>query len=338
MNNQILSYYTGKRILVTGANGYLAANLIHLLKDINCTIVRLSRNSKLLPINGIANIMDIIGDIHAKEIWEQALEDIDIVYHFAAQTSVYVANENPLADLQSNVLPMLNLLESCRSKGMQPIIIFSGTVTEVGIPESLPVNETHGDYPVTVYDIHKLMAENYLKYYSQQGIVQGTILRLANVYGPGPKSSSTDRGIINTMLRKALAGEPLTVYGKGDYLRDYVYVEDVISAFLRAAMHIGQLNGKHFVIGSGEGHTIAQAINLVADRVALKTGKRVSVKHIEPPFVQSAIEERNFIADTRQFTLITGWQTHYSFIEGIDQTLEAALERVHIEKKSYAKE
>lgn len=323
LDSLMVSRFAGKRILITGASGYLANNLIHSLKHINCTIIRLSRNSKLSSISGIASIIDITGNICTREIWAQVLEKVDIVYHLAAQTSVYVADKNPLADLEINVVPMLNLLETCRNKAWKPIIIFSGTVTETGIPKTLPVNESHEDCPITIYDIHKLMAENYLKYYSNYGIVQGTILRLANVYGPGPKSSSADRGIINMVMRKALAGEPLTIYGKGECLRDYIYVEDVVSAFLKAAIHIENLNSKHFVIGSGKGHTIAQAINLVADRVALKTGKqRVPVKHIEPSSIQSPIERRNFVADKRQFSLITGWHTCYSLIDGIDQTLE----------------
>jgi UDP-glucose 4-epimerase len=324
LDSLIIFYFTGKRVLITGASGYLANNLIHSLKHICCTIIRLSRNSKLSSISGIANIIDITGNICTREIWAQVLEKIDIVYHFAAQTSVYVADKNPLADLEINVVPMLNLLETCRNKGWKPIIMFSGTVTQAGIPKTLPVNESHKDCPITIYDLHKLMAENYLKYYSNHGIVQGTILRLANVYGPGPKSSSADRGIINMMMRKALSGEPLTIYGKGECLRDYIYIEDVVPAFLKAPIHIKNLNSKHFVIGSGTGHTIAQAINLVANRVALKTGKQiVPVKHIEPPSLQSSIEGRNFVADTRQFSLITGWYPRYSLIDGIDQTLES---------------
>lgn len=323
MNNQELSFFTGKRILITGASGYLATNLINRLEDINCTIIRLSRDSKrLFPVKGVANAVDIAGDIRAREIWEVALEGVDIVYHFAAQTSVYVADKDPLADLENNVIPMLNLLETCRSRGWQPTIIFSGTVTEVGILKSLPVNETHKDCPVTIYDIHKLMAENYLKHYSQQGTVRGTTLRLSNVYGPGPKSSSNDRGVINMMVGKALAGEPLTVYGKGDCLRDYIYIDDVISAFLSAAINIKELNGKHFVIGSGRAHTIAEAFNLVAERVAAKTGKRVSVDHIAPCASRSPIEERNFIADTEQFSQATGWHHRYALSEGIDRMLE----------------
>ncbi len=324
------SYLEGKRILVTGASGYLATNIVCSLKNISCTIIRLTRDSnRLLPVKGMADIADITGDICRKEIWNRALQNVDIVYHFAAQTSAYLAAEDPVGDFKSNVLPMLNLLEVCKKKDERPTIIFSGTVTEVGMPVSLPVNETHKDQPVTIYDLHKLMAENYLKYYTRQGIVHGTVLRLSNVYGPGPKSSSTDRAVINMMMRKALANEPLTVYGKGDCLRDYIYVEDVISAFLNAAIYITQLNGKHFVLGSGEGHTIAQAINLVADRVALKTGKRVPVKHIDPPSSQSPIETRNFVADTQQFCLATGWKAHHSLTNGIDQTLETLFKQVY---------
>ena len=306
---------------MTGASGYIATNLIYALKDIDCTLVCLTRN-QLKSINSKANFIELTGDIRTSEIWEKALDDVEVIYHLAAQTSAYVASEDPPGDFKSNVLPMLNLLEVCKKGGMKPSIIFSGTVTEVGMPVSLPVNETHKDQPVTIYDLHKLMAENYLKYYSQQEGVRGITVRLSNVYGPGPKSSSSDRSVINLMMQKALAGEPLTVYGQGDCLRDYIYIEDLISAFLKAAVNIEQLKGKHFVLGSGEAYTIAQAFNLVADRVAVKTGKRVPVKHIAPPDMQLPIEERNFIADTKQFIAATGWHAQYTLSEGIDQTLE----------------
>lgn len=303
----------------------MATNLIHSLKDIDCTIIRLSRDSGLLPVNGIINILDITGDICGREIWEQVLEDVDIVYHFAAQTSVYVADENPLADLEINVVPMLNLLETCRLQGWRPTVLFSSTVTVAGIPTRLPVDETHPDRPITVYDLHKLMAEQYLKYYVNQDIVRGAVLRLANVYGPGPRSSRSDRGILNQMIRRALAGESLTVYGRGDQLRDYVYVEDVVRSFLEAARRIDRLNSKHFVIGSGQGYTIAQSVNLVSERVALKTGNRVPVIHTDPPSPQLPIEARNFVADSSQFRQVTDWRPRYSLAGGIDRTIEVFL-------------
>lgn len=324
MINNIWSYFKNKRILVTGASGFIATNLIYALKNVNCTIIRLSR-SQLIPVNSKTNFIDLMGDVSTAEIWEEVLNDVDIIYHLAAQTSAYVATENPLGDFKSNVLPMLNLLEVCKKRSMKPSIIFSGTVTEVGMPVSLPVNETHVDQPITIYDLHKLMAENYLKFYSKLEGICGTTIRLSNVYGPGPKSSSSDRSVINFMMQKALLGEPITVYGKGDCLRDYVYIEDVVTAFLKAAVNIEQLKGKHFVLGSGEGYTITQAFNLVADRIAVKTGKRVPVKHIEPPIFQLLIEERNFVADTGKFSSTAGWEARYSLKEGIDKTLDMLL-------------
>ena len=277
------------------------------------------------PLRCRAEIRDVVGDIRDRAIWENTLQDSDIVFHFAAQTSVYAANENPFADLEINVLPIVHLLETCRQKGLQPIVLFSGTVTEAGIPTRVPVDESHPDRPITVYDLHKLMAENYLRYYVNQGVVHGTVLRLANVYGPGPQSSNADRGVLNMMIRKALKGEAITVYGKGDSLRDYVYVQDVAYAFLMAGARIKHVNGQHFVIGSGRGHTLEDAFNLVAKRVAIKTGELVQVTHIKPDGLLSPIETRSFVADSSKFIHATGWRPRYSLGEGIDRTVESYL-------------
>lgn len=323
-NKEVRACFTGKRILLTGGGGYLAGGLIDLLKDVDCHITRLGRSAgKFAPVAGLARMEDTVGDVRERAVWERTLDRVDIVFHFAAQTSVYVANQDARADLEANVVPMLHLLEVCRQKPIQPTILFSGTVTEAGIPSRLPVDESHPDHPVTVYDIHKLMAENYLKYYVAQGFVRGASLRLANVYGPGPKSSSADRGVLNMTILRALAGEPITVYGRGEQLRDYVYVADVARAFALAAAAIERTNGLHFVIGSGEGHTIAEAMATVSKVVAMKTGTEAPLVQVDPPQAQSPIEARNFVADSRLFARLTGWRARYSLAEGIDKTIEA---------------
>jgi UDP-glucose 4-epimerase len=322
LKNDIQETFQNKKILITGASGYLATNLIQALKDIDCTVIRLSRKDTLPPIDGVANIIDHRGDIICRETWELILNGVDIIYNMAGQTSVYVADENPQADLEINVKSMLFLLEVCRDKKISPIIVFSGTSTQVGIPETLPVNETFTDFPVTLYDLHKLMAEQYLKLFCRQGCVIGTSLRLTNVYGPGPESGSSDRGILNQMVQKGLAGKPLTVYGKGEYIRDYIFIDDVINAFLSVPKNPSQTNGRHFVIGSGEGHSIAQAINLVADRVKERIGTPVYVEHVTPPSNLSPIESRNFIADFGEFKKAVGWEPQYSLKKGIDLTQE----------------
>jgi nucleoside-diphosphate-sugar epimerase len=325
MHSQIQDYINGKRLLITGASGYLASNLAKFLKEVPCTIRRLTRKPGLIPLKGNASFEDIQGDICDSSVWDQVMQEVDAVFHFAAQTSVYVADKDPLSDYQANVLPMLLMLETCKKNGRRPDILFAGTSTIVGLPEKLPINETFPDRPITIYDTHKWMAETYLKCYARLGFVRGATLRLTNVYGPGPKSSSEDRGILNMMVSRALSGKDLTLYGEGKYIRDYVYVEDTLLAFLLALVNMEKLNKKHFVLGGGEGNSISEALYQIADKATQKTGKPIRVDHIDPPAGLSPIEERNFIADSKSFSDITGWQPQYSLSEGIDQTLEAFL-------------
>lgn len=314
----------GKKIAVTGSAGYLAANLLRVLKDVDCHIFRVTRpKSQLLPLEGVARIEAVAGDIREETFANRILEEVDIVFHFAAQTSTYLADQDPAEDFKANVSPIICLLETCRKKSRHPIILFASTVTVVGIPDCLPVNEDHKDHPITAYDLHKKVAEEFLLYFMRRGFVSGAILRLANVYGPGPSSSRSDRGILNQMIRKALAGEDLPLYGKGDCLRDYVYVEDIVRAFLAAAAAIDRVNGQRFVIGTGKGHTLSEALNLVADRVARRSGHSVRVVNVVPPRPQPLIEMRNFVADSKRFFEAAGWRPQCSLAVGIDRTIDA---------------
>jgi UDP-glucose 4-epimerase len=318
--------FRGKSILITGGAGYLASNLISLLRHAECSITRIDRQDTPWDrVGGVAKVTDLFGDVCDPELWHRVVKGVDFIFHFAAQTSTYVANNNPVVDQSINVVPMLYLLEACRQLETHPTVCFSSTVTIVGIPEHMPVNETFPDHPITIYDLHKQMAEQYLMWYARQGFVEGVILRLANVYGPGPRSSRSDRGILNQMIRRALTSDALTVFGTGDYVRDYVYVEDVARAFISAAKHSNALNGGYFIIGSGRGYTITEAMHLIAQHGAEKTGAPVAVLHVDPPGALSPIERRNFVADSRRFSVVTGWNARYTLAEGIDLTMEAFL-------------
>ncbi len=323
-SNSVCGAYRNKKIVVTGGAGYLATNLVRRLGNTECEIIRMGRDGSVFPeFKGKARVTNVSGDVRERVAWEKVLPEVNFIFHFAAQTSVLVAERDPRADLEANVVPVLNLIEACRKKGCQPTVLFSSTATVAGIPSRLPVDETHPDLPVTVYDMHKLIVEHYLKCFAREGAIRTAILRLANVYGPGPKSSRSDRGILNQMMRKALAGEALTIYGPGEFLRDYVYVDDVIEAFLRAGRDIKRTNLHHFIIGSGQGYTIAQAIQLVSERAGKQIGRKVEVKHVQPPAELSPIESRNFVADPSLFSGTTGWKPSVSLPEGIDLTLKA---------------
>jgi nucleoside-diphosphate-sugar epimerase len=321
---EILHSFSDAHLLISGGAGYLATNILLLLKDTRCHITLLDRPGAVFPdIPGKPEVVRVLTDVRSSTVWDDHVDHADIVFHFAAQTSVYVSNSDPWTDLQINFLPMVHLLETCRKKRRQLRLLFSSTATVFGLPQSLPVDETHPDDPLTAYDLHKLLAERYLKRYAHENIVKGTILRLANVYGPGPRTSSADRGVLNLMMHKALKGEPLSIYGEGNFVRDYVFVEDVAWAFLMAAAAMEDVNGKHFVIGSGEGHTLARAITMVSERAQRKTGVQVPVLHTQAPSTLSPIEYRNFIADSRKFNSATGWKATCPLEEGIDRTLSA---------------
>ncbi|MBI4314142.1 MAG: NAD-dependent epimerase/dehydratase family protein [Candidatus Omnitrophica bacterium] len=309
---EALSFYAARRILVTGAGGFLGSNLIQTLAPVRCRITPLRRE-----------------DLAHLPAWRRALDGVDVVFHFAAQTSAARAAENPPEDYNANVLPMVRLLEACRLDGRAPIILFAGTATEAGLSAAVPVNETEPDNPATVYDFHKWMAEQHLKRSVQDRVVRGATLRLTNVYGPGPAAGNPDRGVINRMIANALKGLPLTLYGQGDFVRDYLYVEDAVYAFLAAGAQADRLDGGHFVIGSGAGCTVAEAFDLVASQVGsitgrgIERGRPVEVKQVEPPRPMSPIEMRNFVADSRSFSQATGWLAATSLGEGIVKTARA---------------
>ena len=145
---------------------------------------------------------------------------------------------------------------------------------------------------------------------------------MTNVYGPGPPSSSNDRGILNLMVNKALNGDTLTIFGEGKFLRDYIFIDDVISTFLKAPIHIKDLIGKHFVLGSGEGTTIRDAFILVADIVRQITGIKVNVESVDIPDGMEKIEFRNFIAKNKTLSEIGLFEEMHDLSDGISKTVK----------------
>lgn len=127
------------------------------------------------------------------------------------------------------------------------------------------------------------------------------------------------------MVNRALAGSPLTVYGTGESLRDYVYIDDVVEAFVVAMRHQSETNGRHWIVASGESHSIRGAFEIIRDQVASSTGRRVEIETVEPQYELSPIESRNFVADISGFKSATGWHPTVKLTDGIGKTIEALL-------------
>lgn len=308
-----LENLSSKVIAVTGARGYIGSALVDSLARYRPKILRVSRQ-KLAPIEGMASMM---ADIRAFDCWLDIVAQADVIFHLAGGTSVYAAAKNPAENLYSTLLPINHLVRAAQELGRRPRVIFASTATVYGLTSQLPVGEEAELKPVTVYDLHKLFGEQQLALATKQGILEGVSLRLANIYGPSSSTSSADdRGILNRVTAMALQGRDLKIFGDGEYLRDYVYIQDVINAFLLAGVAAG-MGGEVFNIGSGVATSLRKAFELVVTHTEKETGRRINCDSVPWPSGADPIEFRNFVAKNEKIAAATGWQAVVGLEDGI---------------------
>jgi nucleoside-diphosphate-sugar epimerase len=300
--------------LVTGASGFIGTRLVARLRAEGCRLRLVSRR----PVAGDPSWVSC--DLRERDCWPALLDGVTLVFHLAGQTSVRTAELDPVADARINTDAMLGLLAAAQHLGTRPTVVFASTETIAGVHRDR-LDDDVPDAPVTRYDAHKLAAERALREAVSAGIVRGGSLRLTTVYGPGPRPQASERGIVDLMLARALAGQALTVYGDGQQLRDLLYIDDAVAALLAAAAVPDQLDGDHFVVGSGAGLTIVELFERIAKLVERELEIRAPVIHVQPPEPRSIIDERSVIADPSRFCARTGWTPTIDFDEGLRRTL-----------------
>jgi nucleoside-diphosphate-sugar epimerase len=319
---------SGKTVAVVGASGYIGSAIVDRLMELPLDILRVSRQ-ELPPRPGVRSLK---ADIRVLDCWLEIVEQADFIFHLAGNTSAYDAGIDPSGSLSSTLLPITHLVSAAQQLRRKPRVVFASTATVYGLTTKLPVAEIVEPMPITVYDLHKLFAEHQLALATQQEILDGVSLRLSNVYGPcSGVSSASDRGVLNRIAARAIQGQDLIVYGDGNYLRDYVYIDDVVNAFFLAAATLG-LDGVVFNIASGVGTTIKQAFKLIADEVAKTTGVTTCICTTPWPPNTEPIELRNFVAINERFVSATGWSASTSLAEGVRLLVSAYKRR---EKHGY---
>jgi len=315
----LLENLNGKMIAVTGASGYIGSALVNALTKYSSEILCVSRKD----LESISGMKFIKADVRSLDSWLEIVAQADIIFHLAGNTSVYAAEKNPVESLNSTLLPITLLIKAAQELGCQPRVVFASTATVYGMTETFPVNETTKPNPITIYDLHKLFAEQQLKLATKEGLIDSVSLRLANVYGPSSSvSSADDRGILNRVTAMAMQGKDLIVYGDGNYLRDYIYIDDVVNAFLNASI-VPDIGGREFIVASGSSQTVKQAFEMVIEQVAMITDHRVNLDCVPWPSGANAIEHRNFIASNASIVSELGCQTTINFEEGIKLLISA---------------
>ena len=324
MTPDIINQLQGKTVAITGASGYIGSSIVNKLTENSVKTIRVCR--KKIPI--IDGVNDILADVRNADIWSEVVEQSDIIVCLAGNTSVYAAEDNIEESLTSSLLPINNLILAAKNSNKVPRVVFASTATVYGMTDKLPVSETAKLNPITIYDLHKLFAEQQLEMASRQGFISSVSLRLANVYGPSvAQSSANDRGVINKITRDSMLGKDLQVFGDGEFIRDYVFIDDVVSAFLYAA-GLNNVDGRSFNIASGIGHTIKETFELIANKSGEIIGRQVSVNFIPMPTDASPIEYRNYIGDSSLFRSVTEWSPKVSLQSGIDSLIEVFQEEV----------
>ena len=306
---------------VIGASGYIGSKLVNKLTDSGCNVIRSSRRDTIT--NGDSEF--VMAELDSLDFWLNIVEKSDVIIHLAGNTSINVANDNPALDLNSSVVPIYRLIEACKILRKRPRVVFASTVTAYGFTDNLPVSEATAENPESFYDLHKFFVERQLVLATKLNICDGVSLRLANVYGPSSaNSSANDRGILNKIIGLALAGDIVSLYGGGNYIRDYIYIDDVVDAFILASISSKSV-GEVFNVGSGVGTSVRDAFNAVTQEVYRQTNKIIEMKDLPWPENSPKIDMRNFTASIKKAHTCLGWSPKVSLQTGIATTVKSII-------------
>ncbi|MFL6548800.1 MAG: SDR family NAD(P)-dependent oxidoreductase [Povalibacter sp.] len=325
-------------VLITGGAGFIGTNMArHLLE--NGERVRIfdsyarpgsEQNASWLREHYPRDLEIVEADVRDRNALRNAIADVDHVYHFAAQVAVTSSLVDPQHDFEVNARGTLNLLESARECATPPSILFSSTNKVYGIlpdvhvecegKRYLPVDRdlrARGVSESRSLDFHspygcsKGCAEQYVLDYARSFGLRTAVFRMSCIYGPH-QHGNEDQGWVAHFMRKAMAAEPVTIYGDGLQVRDALFVEDLVAAFETARHDIERLQGEAFNIGGGVANTLS--ILELMDRLEQQLEESVSASFGE----WRTGDQRYYVSDISKFRSATGWRPKVGIDEGLN--------------------
>jgi UDP-glucose 4-epimerase len=299
------------RCLVLGGAGFMGSHIVDALVARNHSVRIFDLPN--ISVDNLQQSMDSVeilgGDFNNVNAITQALEDIDVVVHLVSTTLPGPSNENPVYDVESNVIGTLNLLKQAVEKGVKKIIFSSSGGTVYGIPRSVPIPETHETNPVCSYGITKLTIEKHLALFHHLHNLDYTVLRLANPYGERQRIDGV-QGAVAVFLGKTLLRQPITIWGDGSVARDYFYISDLVDAFITVIE--SDSPSKIYNIAGGE----ARSLNDILSVVRKVTGLRPVVRYTPARKLDVPVN----CLDIHLAKKDLGWQPGISWEEGIART------------------
>lgn len=295
------------KALITGGNGFIGTHLVlHLLEEGYDVVIVDQRTNNQAPITDVPYYTCDIRDDSLGKILKN--ERPDTIFHLAAQSSVPISMNNPYQDAMINVLGTINILDNAVRYNV-PKIIFASSAAVYGIPSALPINEAHPVRPTSFYGLSKAIGEDYIKMYKDNDLIDYTILRFANVYGPGQQMSA-EAGLITKIVNSAFNNQMLSIYGDGSQTRDFIYVKDIVSACEKAIRASGTFNISN---------NTEISINHIIQHIESLLNRTMPIQYTAQrtgDIANSCLD--NQLAKTRLF-----WKPDYSIIKGLMHTLYA---------------
>src|SRR5919201_3042162 len=312
-----MTSFTSRRVLVTGAGGFIGRHLIETLlrdgADVRAFVRYNSRNDSglldLLAPESLAEVDVVPGDIRNGEAVADAVDRCEVVFHLAALIAVPYSYRNPRDYFETNVLGTLNVAQACRSRDVR--LVHTSTSEVYGTARSVPISEAHPVVGQSPYSASKIGADHLVESFHRSYALPATILRPFNTYGPRQSA----RAIIPTIAAQALAGDVVRL-GALAPTRDFTYVEDIVAGFLAAAVADAAI-GRTLQLGTGVEISIGDLVHAV-ERVL---GRELRVEHAEERLRPAESEVMRLVSDHSHMTAVTGWEPRVGFDAGLAATI-----------------
>lgn len=324
-----LDFYRGRRVMITGGLGFIGSNLARRLVELDAEVLLIDSlipdyGGNLFNIAGIEDRVRVnVADVRQASSMNFLVRGREIIFNIAGQVSHIDSMRDPHTDLEINCRSQLTLLEACRRHNPDAKVVYAGTRQIYGKPQFLPVTEQHLVKPTDVNGINKAAGEYYHLVYNNVFGVRASSLRLTNVYGPRQLIKHNRQGFIAWFIRLALEDNEIPIFGDGSQVRDFVYVDDAVDAFLRAGACEG-CNGEALNVGGDEPVAHRDLVKLLIELAG--TGRYTFV---EWPAEKKAIDIGSFYADSTCFKQRSGWSPRVSLREGLGRTLAYYRQHMH---------
>src|SRR3989344_6331538 len=299
--------------LVTGGFGLIGSALVNTLSGKITILARSEKGKERIKREGITVLQKDLS-----ELTEDDLKNIDVVYHCASTVDNYNVLTDPYIDVKTNLDGTIHLLELCKGLAKKPKIIFPSTFFVYGNEyerTKTPINEESKTDPLAIYPATKLCAESIIKLYSRLYDIPYLICRLTNVYSENEEFNNKKKGGLNYMIMQAIKGEMLSVYKGGNFRRDYIHVDDVVSALM--FLEDENIKNDTFLVGFGEPVFFKDLVSYIYEL----TDKKSKMQEVEPPFFHSVVGINNFVADISKIKKL-GWKPKINYKIGIKKVVD----------------